>query len=97
MAEERDDVVVLTDEDGNEHEFEVVDYFEVDGKEYAVLLPADEETEEEEEEALIFRVEEDQEGNEILVEIEDDDEWERVASAWEEMAADEMEYEDEEE
>lgn len=96
MAEERDDVVVLTDEDGNEHEFEVVDYFEVDDKEYAVLLPADDE-QEEEEEALIFRVEEDQDGNEVLVEIEDDDEWERVASAWEEMVADEDEYEDEEE
>jgi uncharacterized protein YrzB (UPF0473 family) len=96
MAEERDDILVLTDEDGNEHEFEVVDYFEVDDKEYAVLLPADEE-QEEEDEALIFRVEEDQDGNQVLVEIEDDDEWERVVSAWEEMVAEEAEYEDEEE
>lgn len=96
MAEERDDIVVLTDEDGNEHEFEVVDYFEVDGKEYAILLPA-EGAEEEEEEALIFRVEEDTDGNQVLVEIEDDDEWEKVASAWEEMAEHEGEDEDDEE
>jgi uncharacterized protein YrzB (UPF0473 family) len=94
MTEERDDIVILTDEDGNEHEFEVVDYFEVDSKEYAILLPLESEDEEEEEEALIFRVEEDEDGNQVLVEIEDDDEWEKVASAWEAM---EGEEEDEEE
>jgi putative Holliday junction resolvase len=86
-----DDVVVLTDEDGEEHEFTVVDVIEVDGNDYAVLLPMGQEHGEgEEEEAVILRVESDDEGEDILVEIEDDDEWERVAEAWEEIAEDEQ-------
>lgn len=36
MEEERD-VVVFTDEDGNEFELDVIDYFEYEGEEYAVL------------------------------------------------------------
>ncbi len=88
--EERDEIVVLTDEDDVEHEFTVVDVIEVEGSEYAVLLPMDQEPcEEDEEEAIILRVESDEDGEDVLVEIEDEDEWERVAQAWEEIAEDE--------
>ncbi|NLG87371.1 MAG: DUF1292 domain-containing protein [Firmicutes bacterium] len=96
MTEERDDIVVLTDEEGTEHQFEVVDFFNVEEKEYAILLPLEEFDEDDEEgEALIFRVEDDEDGNQILVEIEDDDEWERAAAEWEERLADEEFEEDE--
>lgn len=37
MEEERD-LVVFSDDEGNEFELEVVDYFEHDGQEYAVLI-----------------------------------------------------------
>jgi len=37
MEEERD-VVVFSDDEGNEFELEVVDYFEHEGQEYAVLM-----------------------------------------------------------
>jgi len=37
MEEERD-VVVFADDDGNEIELDVVDYFEYEGQEYAVLM-----------------------------------------------------------
>ena len=37
MCEERD-VVVFTDDEGNEFELEVVDYFEYEDQEYAVLM-----------------------------------------------------------
>lgn len=37
MEEERD-VVVLSDDDGNEFELDVIDYFEYEGQEYAVLM-----------------------------------------------------------
>lgn len=77
---EREDTVVLTDEEGVSQEFTVIDLLKVDGQRYAVLLPEDEE-----DEAIILRMETDADGEEVLVGIEDDDEWEKVASAWEEM------------
>ncbi len=85
-----DDVIVLTDENGEEHEFSVVDVLEVEGKEYAVLLPSVA-ADQGEEEAIILRVESDENGNEVLVDIEDDAEFERVAEAWDEMMAEECE------
>ena len=40
MEEERD-LVVFSDEDGNEFELEVIDYFEHEGQEYAALIDAE--------------------------------------------------------
>ena len=37
MEEERD-LVVFSDDDGNEFELEIVDYFDYEGQEYAVLV-----------------------------------------------------------
>lgn len=100
----RDDVVTLTDEAGNEHDFAVIDAFMVDERRYAILLPVYGEAEEEEDfsvdfedDAYIFRVEMDDEtGEETLSEVEDEDEWKRVAEAWEERL-DEQEDDDEDE
>ncbi len=79
-------LVTLIDEDGTEREFEVLEIIEVDEQEYVVIAPP--EGEEDEDEALVFRLEMDGEtGEELLVDIEDDDEWEKVAAAY--MAEDE--------
>ncbi|MGI6449502.1 MAG: DUF1292 domain-containing protein [Desulfitobacteriia bacterium] len=84
--EESFDVVVLNDDDGNEHEFMHLATLEVDGNTYFVLLPIEEAQEDEEEaEAIILKVVKDEKGEEMLVDIEDDEEWEKVADAWEEM------------
>ncbi|MDO5112185.1 MAG: DUF1292 domain-containing protein [Clostridia bacterium] len=58
MEEERD-FVVFTDDDGNDFELDVIDYFEHDGAEYAILteLPDDEADEEQELEVYIMKVE----------------------------------------
>jgi uncharacterized protein YrzB (UPF0473 family) len=56
----------------------------MDGTEYAILLPVEEE---ESDEAIILKFAQDDQGNEILVDIEDDEEWEKVADTWEEMMA----------
>jgi uncharacterized protein YrzB (UPF0473 family) len=77
VAEEMD-VISLTDEDGLEHRFNIVDIVEVERKRYAVLLPEDEE----DAAAVIFRMESD----DRLVPIEDDDELTRVMAALEETA-----------
>jgi putative Holliday junction resolvase len=93
-----DEVITLTDEDGHEHQFAILDVIEVDNKEYAILIPAGEEVEDEEseEEAVILRLETDETGEEILVDIEDDEEWQKVAQAWEELVDEEEEDEEEE-
>lgn len=82
---EAEEVVTLVDEEGVEHDFTVIDIIEVDGSEYAILLPVDEEGNE----AIILKFTQDEEGNELLVDIEDDEEWEKVSDAWEEMMAEE--------
>lgn len=78
---EQDEVITLIDEDGAEHDFNVIDVIEVEGSEYAILLPVEDESDE----AVILKFAKDDDGNEILVDIESDEEWEKVADAWEEM------------
>ncbi|TEB17630.1 hypothetical protein Psfp_00502 [Pelotomaculum sp. FP] len=82
---EQEEVITLVDEEGAEHDFTVVDIINVDGSEYAILLPVEEENDE----AIILKFTHDDEGNELLVDIEDDEEWEKVADAWEEMLTEE--------
>lgn len=90
-GEERADVVTLVDEDGNKHDFAVVDIFPVNLKQYAILVPVnydadevEEEIEPGEDEAYIFRIEvNEDDGVETLVEVEDEAEWNEVATEWE--------------
>lgn len=84
LPEDEDEIITLTDEEGHEHEFVVVDVIEVTEKEYAILLPIDTE-EDEEAEAVILRLEKDADGDDILVDIESEEEWERVAQAYEDL------------
>lgn len=96
--ENEERVILLKDEHGEEHEFHVIDFLTEDENKYVILQPSiaddddidenelvDEEAEEAEEgyEAVIMRVEE-QEGEHILVLVEDDEEWDKVAKAFEE-------------
>ncbi|MFA5881414.1 MAG: DUF1292 domain-containing protein [Eubacteriales bacterium] len=83
-----DEVLTLTDEEGNEHKFSVIDIIEMDGSEYAILLPL-EEGEGDEEEAIILKIDTDDDGNEVLVDIDDDEEWEKVADTWTSMVEEE--------
>ena len=85
---EHDNILTLTDEDGNDIDFEFVDVLEYNGNEYVVLLP----TEEEEggSEAVILRVEpiEGTEDEEAYVAIEDDEELAAVFALFKEKFAD---------
>ena len=81
---ELDDIITILDEDGAEHDVVVFGVFDVESKKYAVLAPLDEDEEDyddsdedSESEAFILRFDTDEEGNEIMVEI-DDEEWEKV-------------------
>lgn len=87
-----EEVIVLVDEEGQEYEFIVQAELEIEGETYRVLIPLDVEEEDDEEdeiEVLILKVVYDEEGNEFMSEIEDEEEWEMVADAWDELVANE--------
>ncbi|MHB8065715.1 MAG: DUF1292 domain-containing protein, partial [Ruminiclostridium sp.] len=61
--DERDDIIILIGEDGEEVEFEHLDTVELDGNEYVILLPLDEEEENEEvDEVVILKVDHNEDG-----------------------------------
>lgn len=74
--------LVLIDEEGKEIEFGFIGSLESEGNEYVVLSPVNGE---EVDEIIIFKVEKDGD-EEFLVEIEDDEEWEKVADLWDEIS-----------
>ncbi len=92
---EKEEIITLVDEEGEQFDFVVLDYFQVDDLNYAILFPLEnnapqgeqEDTEEEAgeredhdaEEAVIFRVVEGDNGETLLHVIEDEEEWEKVA------------------
>ncbi len=81
------DTVILTDDEGQDHEFLHLDTLELDGSTYYVLMPILEEDfqSEDGDEAIILKLGRDPQGGEILIDIEDDEEWEKVADVWEAM------------
>ncbi len=80
MEDERDDIVVLVDENGEEVEFEHIDTIEMNDNEYVVLAPfiEDEEEEPEEEEIIILRVDHNPDGEDSFVTVEDEEELDAV-------------------
>ncbi len=92
MSEERDDVVVLMDEEGNETEFEYLDTVEMDDKEYVVLLPVQENDTEPVEEVLILRVDQDENGDDVFSSIDDEKELNTVFEQFKAQAQDEFDF-----
>jgi len=84
---EKFDTVVLTDDEGKDHEFLDLDTLELEGSTYFLLMPISEEKSEDEnaDEAIILKLGKDAEGGEMLLDIEDDGEWKKVADAWENL------------
>jgi uncharacterized protein YrzB (UPF0473 family) len=86
-----EEVILLEDEDGKEHRFVLGDVITVESKDYAVLLPIDDELEE----GVIFRIDGEEGDQMVLADIESDEEWEKVVTAYNEYM-DEFDEEDEE-
>lgn len=80
MALEEKERIIIPDENGEEHLFEVLFKFDVDqtGHSYIAVVPV-EQQESEEVEVFAFRYEEKEEEEDLaLFQIETDDEWEMV-------------------
>lgn len=76
MSQE-ENIIRLIDENGEEKEFEVLATFDVEDNEYTALLPTDEE------EVYLLKMEYDENGDVMLMNIEDEDEFTDVAAAYE--------------
>ena len=91
------DIINLTDDEGKEYTFEVLDAIESDDGRYLAMLPVFENPEEMLEdsgELVIVKVGE-EDGEEYLFPIEDDDEYEFVADAFIERLQDVFEINEE--
>lgn len=85
--------VTLTLDNDEEVECAVLTIYTVDNKDYIALLPLDEEGDNEEGEVYIYRYIETADGEPTLENIEDDDEYEAAADAFDEWL-DEQEFEE---
>ena len=89
---EETELITVIDDEGREHDFELFTILVVGSAQYAVLYPIeDEESSEEEAEAVILRLEKDENGEDILLDIEDEVEWNGVVAAWEAFVAEQDE------
>lgn len=93
MNENETLTVTLTLDNDEELECAVLTIFEVDAQKYIALLPLDEDGNNEDGEVFLYRFLETEDGDPTLDNIEDDDEYERVADKFDEWL-DTQEYED---
>ena len=78
------DIVTLSDDDGKEYTFEILDAVESDTGRYLALLPVFEDAQkllDDSGELVIVKVQEEN-GEEFFTEIEDDEEYEMIADAF---------------
>ena len=91
MSDNFDNTIVsVLDDEGNEHQFELLDAIETDDGRYVALLPVYSEAEaaiEDDGELVILAVVND-EGEDLLVPIEDDETFDEIAEIFEERLSD---------
>ncbi len=88
--EEEASILTLTDENGEEVDFEYMDCIEYQGKEYLVLMPADEESSE----IVILEIEPVDEENENYLSVTDEATLEAVYAIFKEKFQDILTFED---
>ena len=90
LEEEEVSILTLTDENGNDTDFEYLDCIELNGKEYLVLMPADESATE----IVILEVEPVDEENENYLAVEDEQILSTVYGIFKEKYKDVLTFED---
>ena len=89
-----ENIITLLDDNDEAIDFEIIEMLEIAGKRYAFFLPLNDENadaEAEEDEAVIFRIDTNEDGEEIFAYIEDDQEWEMVVDTYNDMLFEEDE------
>ena len=90
IPEEEAAILTLTDENGNDQNFEYLDVIEYQGKEYLILMPA----EEEETHIVLLEIEPVDEENENYLSIDDEDLLNTVYGLFKEKYKDILTFED---
>ena len=90
LNEEEISIISLTDEDGNEVEFELIDSVDFEGVGYLILLPPEEEASE----VVILEVEPQDDGNEKYLTVDDERILNEVFAIFKERFADFFVFED---
>lgn len=90
-SNEIDNIISLTDPEGNEVPFEFLDLVEYEGGKYVVLLPLDEE----EEEVIILLLEEGEDDTESYISVEDEKTLNAVFEIFKEKFAEVFNFTDE--
>jgi len=96
IMENETDVITLVDEDGAEHEFEIVDTAEIEGVNYVALVPILESPEDildDSGELVILKVTE-EDGEEFLDAIDDEDEFNKISAIFVERLEEEYDFEE---
>lgn len=88
--EEEVSIITLTDENGNDAEFEYLDVIEYEGKEYLILMPADESSAE----IVILEIEPVDEETENYLAVEDEAVLDAVYGIFKERYKDILTFED---
>lgn len=98
MEDDMDNILLLSDEDGNDVQFEFLDLIDYDEEEYVVLLPVEDESEDEIGEVVILKVEQtESEDEESYVGVEDEEILNKVFEIFKDKFKDEFNYVDEDE
>ena len=94
--EELDNIIILSDENGEDVQFEFLDLIEYDSEEYVVLLPVIEDGEEDDGEVVILKVEDSEsEDEESYVSVDDEETLNNVFAIFKEKFKDEFNFTDE--
>ena len=94
MSEERDDILVLVDEKGEEVEFEYLDTMSMNGAEYAILLPLEEDEDAETEEVVILKLDKDESGEDSFISVDDQNELHEVFEAFKKKVQEQYDFEE---
>ncbi len=88
VMEDEASIVTLTDEDGTESEFELLDLLSYEGAEYAVLVP----NEEDADQVVIFRVEDGDKETNTLIPVNDQETANAVFNQFKEKNKDKFDF-----
>lgn len=94
--EELSNIIILSDENGEDVQFEFLDLIEYDSEEYVVLLPVVEDEEDDNGEVVILKVEDTgDEEEESYVSVDDEEVLNKVFEIFKEKFKDEFNFTDE--
>ncbi len=89
--EEMAEIFTLTDEEGNEIDFEIIADHEMNGERYFAMIPVEDDSEDDVCEYVILKLAKDGD-EEVLVTVDDDDELDDIADYFDDLFSQEIDY-----